>query len=145
MLALGEGALLERVLQRCAAEGLATSMTDISDGGLAIALAKAALRNGVGVRVLPAARSLSTLDVAYDLFAESGAGVVLTCDPAHVERVDAICAEVGPIFAQHIGDCEGEAVLFAIGDEGFGVPVEALRAAYTNTLPSQLAAEVVTA
>ena len=137
--------MLHRVLQRCAAEGLATSISDISDGGLAIAIAKASLKHGVGVRLLPTAQSVSTMDVAFDLFAEDGASVVLTCRPENRDRVDAICEEVGAIFSQHIGDCEGDAVLFAIGEEGFGVPISELRAAYAGTIPAQLAAEVVTA
>jgi len=144
-IALQDEAMLHRVLQRCAAEGLATSISDISDGGLAVAVAKAALVHGVGVRLLPVAHNVSTLDVASDLFAEDSSSVLLTCKPADMERVDAICGEVGGIFSQHIGDCEGDAVLFAIGDEGFGVPISELREAYSGTLPSQLAAEVVTA
>src|SRR5262249_21105784 len=42
---------LQRTLQAIAAEGLASSMSDISDGGIGVTYARAALANGIGAEI----------------------------------------------------------------------------------------------
>jgi phosphoribosylformylglycinamidine synthase len=69
---------LHRVLRRGAEEGLFHSASDISDGGLAVALAKSALAKGIGATLLSSAIA-GTVKQTSDLFNESSSAVVVTC------------------------------------------------------------------
>jgi phosphoribosylformylglycinamidine (FGAM) synthase-like enzyme len=136
---------LNLVLQSIATEGLATSMSDISDGGLAVALAKSSFPNNVGPSLFPS-RLLKPVDVLFDLFGEHGSSVILSCDPKNIERIQQIAEDHGTIFAQHVGDCvTGKFVIELENDPSVDLSITDIRAAYSSTLESQLAAEVVTA
>ena len=141
---LHDEAALHKVMQRLAKEELATSMSDVSDGGLAVAIAKATFAHTVGASLHPAAGLLDTEATVFDLFAENASSILVTCPPTHMERIDRICEEAGFIFAQHIGDCVPAHVSFGV-EEVEPIALADLRAAYSNTLESQLAAEVITA
>jgi phosphoribosylformylglycinamidine (FGAM) synthase-like enzyme len=87
---------------------------DISDGGLAVALAEAALHSGVGAR----------LDLPPDvvtLFGE-GCGQVILAMPASQVETDPLGSDVA---VRRIGE--------VAGDEILGVPLHALRAAWEGT------------
>ena len=66
--------------------GIATSAHDLSDGGLAQALAEAAMVSGIGARV-----SLEG-DAFVGLYAESAARAVITVDAGDLEELRALCA-----------------------------------------------------
>ena len=109
--------------------GLATSAHDLSDGGLAQALAEAALRDGVGATV--------TLDgdPFVGLFAESAARALVTVPEADADRLVALADRHG-VPATVIGRTGGDALEI----EGeFTVPLDELRAAWTATLPAVFA------
>ena len=94
---------LHRVLQRGMQEGLFHSAADISDGGLAVTLAKSGFSNRFGAMLLPSAVNGTVRQIA-DLFAETSSTVLVTCDPSVFERIEEITEEeVGSIFAQRIG------------------------------------------
>jgi phosphoribosylformylglycinamidine synthase len=133
---------LHLVLQSIADEGLARSMTDISDGGLAVALAKASLPNDIGPSIFPS-RLLGSMDTVFDLFGEHASSVILTCDPKHIERIEQIAEKQGTIFVQHIGDCISGRFVVELEDAPIDVPIVDLREAYTPALESQLVAEVL--
>jgi phosphoribosylformylglycinamidine synthase subunit PurL len=136
---------LHRVLQRGMQEGLFHSAADVSDGGLAVTLAKSGFSNGFGARLLPATAH-GTLRQIADLFAETSSAVVVTCDPSAFDRIEKITEEeVGSIFAQHIGVTGGNRLTIPFDDGGIDASLSELSSAYAGTLESQLAAEVVTA
>jgi phosphoribosylformylglycinamidine synthase II len=103
-----EAALLQyvrRAAPRC------SLVHDVSEGGLAVALAEAALHSGMGVR----------LDVGEDalaLFGEGAGQVLLALLPEQVE-VDPLGSDVAVRLIGEVG-----------GDDVLGVPLAALRAAW---------------
>jgi phosphoribosylformylglycinamidine synthase subunit PurL len=107
-------------------EQLLSAAHDVSDGGLAIALAEAALWRGVGVSV--------TLegDAFAGLFGESTARAVVACPDASVDRVLALAAEAGVPVAR-LGRTGGQSVAV---DGVFDVPLNELRGAHEGTLPA---------
>jgi len=121
----------ERSLALLLAEGvgLLTSAHDVSDGGVAQALAEAALRHGVGVSV-----SLAD-DVFLGLFAESAARAVVTVAESDVSALTEL-AERYDVPLARLGATGGDALVV----EGqFSVPLDELREAWTATLPAALA------
>jgi phosphoribosylformylglycinamidine (FGAM) synthase-like enzyme len=118
-----EGALGE-LLAALAREGRVTSAHDLADGGLAQALAEAALRYGTGARL--------TLDgdPFVALFSESGArAVVTTTDPEAVRAT----AEWAGVAVTELGTTGGD----SLAVEGLPeLPLTELRTAWTATLPA---------
>ena len=133
---------LHDVLQSVAKAGLATSAGDISDGGLAVALAKASFANGVGPSVFPS-RLLTVVDTVFDLFGEFGSSAIVTCDPKDIELIEKIAEERGSIFVQHIGDCITDKYVIELEDGAIDLEIRELHSAYAGALESQLAAEVL--
>jgi phosphoribosylformylglycinamidine synthase len=106
--------------------GLLTSAHDLSDGGLAVALAESALHRDIGCRV-----SLEG-DAFVGLYAESTARAIVTTTDA---------AALTDLAARHgvpltrLGTTGGTDVVV----EGqFSVPVEVIRDAWVATLPAAL-------
>ncbi|MFC5727367.1 phosphoribosylformylglycinamidine synthase subunit PurL [Nocardioides vastitatis] len=120
----------ERGLARLLADlvGIATSAHDLSDGGLAQALAEATLVSGIGARV--------TLegDAFLALFTESAARAIVTVPDYELDELAALCARHGVPMAE-IGTTGGTALEV---DGQFSVPLDELRAAWTATLPAAL-------
>ena len=136
---------LHRVLQRATLEGLLHSAADISDGGLAVTLARGSLQSGIGVSLFSAGVNGLTKQIA-DLFGESSSSVVVTCDPSSIERIEKITEEeIGSIFAQHIGTTGGKRITIPFDDGQIDASLTELRPLFSATLPTQFAAEVVTA
>jgi phosphoribosylformylglycinamidine synthase len=121
----------ERSLSRLLVDGveLLTSAHDLSDGGLAQALAESCLRHGVGAAVaLPG-------DPFLDLFSESAARAVVTVLPEDADRLVALAEEHG-VPLTPLGETRGD-VLAVEGQ--FEIPVDELRTAWTATIPAALA------
>jgi phosphoribosylformylglycinamidine synthase len=133
---------LHAVLQTVAREQRATSMTDISDGGLAVALAKASFPNNVGPSIFPS-RLLDPISTVFDLFGEFGSSAILSCDPKHIARIEEIAEAEGVIFVQHIGDCVAGRFVVELEDAPIDIAIADLFRPYSDALESQLAAEVV--
>ena len=115
-----------------AAVGLVTSAHDLSDGGLAQALAESTLRHMCGVTV--------TLDVVHEdpfvaLFAESTGRVLVTVPHADVDRLTALAGEHGvPIVA--LGTTGGDTLSVSAL---FDINLLELRSTWMATLPAALA------
>ena len=136
---------LHRVLRRGAEESLFHSAADISDGGMAVTLAKSSFPHKVGATLFPAAVT-GALKQTVDLFGEHSSAVIVTCDPSAFERIEKITEEeVGSIFAQHIGTTGGDRLVIPFEDGEVDAPLAELRNVFSTALDSQLAAEVVTA
>ncbi|MBM0127277.1 phosphoribosylformylglycinamidine synthase subunit PurL [Pimelobacter simplex] len=108
--------------------GVATSAHDLSDGGLAQALAEAAMVSGIGARV-----SLEG-DAFVGLYAESAARAIVTVDAGDLEELRALCAR-HDVPMTELGTTGGD-VLAVEGQ--FEVALGELREAWTATLPAAL-------
>ncbi len=146
VLDLAEEATLHHALQNLAAQGLVCSATDISDGGFLTAAAKAALASDLGADLNPFARDAEPFSSSEVLFAEIGSSVVATCNPAHLDQIKAVLAQTPGAYAAPVGKVTGSSLRVTInGHTIISAPLDDLRAAFSHTLESQLAAEVVTA
>ncbi len=108
--------------------GVATSAHDLSDGGLAQALAEAAMVSGVGARVALEG------DAFVGLFSESTARAIVTVPADKVEELMTVAARHG-VPATELGTTGGD--LLAVEGQ-FEVALDELRAAWTATLPAAL-------
>ena len=119
---------LADVLAGAAADGLLEAAHDLSEGGLAIALAECCLDQGVGCQVtLPG-------DLFTQLFSESAARAVVAVRPG-CERAFAALAARSGVPATELGVAGGDSLVVR---GGFGIHVDELAAAHAGTLPSAL-------
>jgi phosphoribosylformylglycinamidine synthase len=117
---------LATLIAAAAAEGVLASAHDISDGGLAIALAESCIHGGRGCAVtLPG-------DPFAALFSESSARAVISVTPGREADFAALGAEHG-VPATVLGTTAGDTLTI----EGtFQIPVTELRQVWTATLPA---------
>ncbi|HET7682350.1 MAG TPA: phosphoribosylformylglycinamidine synthase subunit PurL [Marmoricola sp.] len=120
----------EQALSRLLVEGVGflTSAHDLSDGGLAQALAESCLRNDVGAAVALGG------DAFVALFSESAARALVTVRPGDTDRLVALAQEHG-VPLTPLGETGG-AVLAVEGQ--FDIPLTELREAWTGTLPAAM-------
>ncbi|UUW90167.1 phosphoribosylformylglycinamidine synthase subunit PurL [Pimelobacter simplex] len=120
----------ERALARLLKDlvGVATSAHDLSDGGLAQALAEAAMVSGIGATVALEG------DAFVGLFAESAARAVVTVATGDLDELRALCAR-HDVPLTELGTTGGEALVV---EGAFDVPLAELRDAWTATLPAAL-------
>jgi len=117
---------LAGLLAAAAAAGLLAAAHDLSDGGLAVALAESCLRGGTGCRVrLPG-------DPFTALFSESAARAVVAVRPGAVAGFDALRAAHG-VPGQTIGRTGGGDLVV---QDWFAIPLAELAAAHTAVLPA---------
>jgi phosphoribosylformylglycinamidine synthase subunit PurL len=117
---------LAALMITAAQEGLLSSAHDLSDGGLAIALAESCLRGGRGARVtLPG-------DPFTALFSESAARAIVSVQPGREREFEALCAK-NEIPATVLGET-GSDTLTVEGT--FEVPLAELRQVWEGTLPA---------
>ncbi len=146
VLDLAEEATLHRALAHLSSLGLLHSAADISDGGFLVAVTKAALGAHIGAELDLSARDGEPFSSTEVLFAEIGSSVVATCDSARLDDVRAALQQVPGAFAAPLGKVTGTSLRVNInGQTAVAAPLADLAAAFSNTLESQLAAEVVTA
>ncbi|MCL8251588.1 phosphoribosylformylglycinamidine synthase subunit PurL [Aeromicrobium fastidiosum] len=123
---------LADLMVEAARAGVVESAHDLSDGGLAMALAEAAFRHGVGVTV-------DLDDPFVELFSESSArAMVVVAEDRHDAFVD--LAEKHGVELASVGRTGGDAIEVV---DWFSVPVAELRAAWQATLPAVLGAHLV--
>ncbi len=89
---LEKEAALQKTVIELIQQGLVDSAHDCADGGLAVALAEKAFAKGVGARVNLAANGLPA---EFALFGEDASRIVLSCDQAHVSRIQQIAEKHG--------------------------------------------------
>ena len=114
------------LLAAAARAGLLDAAHDVSDGGLAIALAESCLAGGHGCRV-----SLPGDEFTF-LFSESAARVVVAVMPGSEAEFAGLCAAHG-VPATPLGTAGGDRLEVA---GGFAVPLDELAAAHQGTLPA---------
>jgi phosphoribosylformylglycinamidine synthase subunit PurL len=117
---------LAALIAAAAARGLLASAHDLSDGGLAIALAESCLRGERGCRVSLAG------DPFIELFSESAARAVVSVTPGQEAEFAALC-EANEIPATVLGVTGGD--ILAV-EATFEVPVDEFRRVWEGTLPA---------
>jgi phosphoribosylformylglycinamidine synthase II len=132
---------LADILVNASRDGLVDAAHDLSEGGLAQALAEACLRYGVGARVwLDEICDRDDVSPFAALFAESTSRAVVAVPRSEEVRFTDMCAARGIPFARigvvDDGDQGGEPVLDVQGL--FTVPLAQLREAHERTLPAAL-------
>jgi phosphoribosylformylglycinamidine (FGAM) synthase-like enzyme len=117
---------LARVMAAAADRGLLTAAHDLSDGGLAVALAESCLTGGVGCQVtLPG-------DPFTLLFSESAGRAVVAVRPGAEAEFATLCAQEDlPAFV--IGATGGTSLEVS---EAFEIPLADLAAVHRAVLPS---------
>ncbi|MCT0231168.1 phosphoribosylformylglycinamidine synthase subunit PurL [Synechococcus sp. CS-1324] len=131
---------LQGLLRQAISRGLVASAHDLSDGGLAVAVAECCIASGLGAQlILPA--GASRLDRL--LFAEGGARVLVSVSerqlPAWQHLLSA--SGVGPVPAMRLGQVEGDGRL-AINlatQPVLNAEVATLAALYEQAIPRRLA------
>jgi phosphoribosylformylglycinamidine synthase len=117
---------LAALLAAAIADGLLAAAHDLSDGGLAVALAESCLRGGTGCTVrLPE-------DPFTTLFSESAARAVVAVRPGS-ETAFGQLAEAHGVPAAGIGSTGGDSLTV---DGCFAIPLAELAAVHTRTLPA---------
>jgi phosphoribosylformylglycinamidine synthase II len=132
---------LGEILVNASRQGLVSAAHDLSEGGLAVALAEASLRNRVGARVwLDEVCTRDGVDAFTVLFSESSARAIVAVPRSEQVAFTDLCASRG--FAQTtIGVVEGsgdDPVLDVKGQ--FSLSLSDLHRAHAATLPTIFAA-----
>jgi len=115
-LQLIEEAELHKCLAKLADERLLHSARDISDGGIAVALAEGCFAKGIGVRVeVPG--GLSGTPTACALFAEHASEVLISCAPESLEKIKAVVDDHGDVKAISLGSTVADRVEIRINGQ----------------------------
>ncbi|MEO6965786.1 MAG: phosphoribosylformylglycinamidine synthase subunit PurL [Acidobacteriaceae bacterium] len=137
-LQLAGEAALHKHLAKLADAGLLHSARDISDGGIAVALAEGCFAGHVGVRVsMP--DSVADEPICCHLFAEHASAVIVTCAPESVEKISKIVEDSGLVTALTIGSTISERVeLSARGQLMISESITSLLESWRRGLPDAL-------
>jgi phosphoribosylformylglycinamidine synthase subunit PurL len=132
---------LAALMAAAASAGVLASAHDLSEGGLAVALAESCLRAGVGCRISlagivdPDAESDSVgrpLDPASALFSESAGRAIVSIAPGREAEFAALC-EAHLVPSTVLGLTGGDALAV---DGAFEVPLDELERVWQATLPA---------
>ncbi|HEY6374479.1 MAG TPA: phosphoribosylformylglycinamidine synthase subunit PurL [Edaphobacter sp.] len=146
VLDLQEEAALHKALVALAEKGLLASAGDLSDGGCAVAFAKACFPRELGVRVSMQLGSDEPFAVTERLFSEIGSSVIASADPAKIEEIQAVLKEHPGVWSFRLGDvADGNFEIVINGKAVIDEPLKALKSVWAGAMEAQLADEVVTA
>jgi len=142
---------LHQLLSKLTEMSYITSAFDVSDGGLAVSLARATFEKRIGASV-ELENILFALNTSV-LFGETAATAIVTCNSEVAKSLEELSRTYKKLTVTHIGVTTKENFSIQVeGGECAEVPggkiacsLSSLHAAYSGTLESQLAAEVVTA
>jgi phosphoribosylformylglycinamidine synthase II len=109
-LELAREAALQKAVIEIVQAGLAESVHDCSDGGVAVTLAESSFAKGIGFKVNLNSRGLPP---EFVLFGEDASRVVISCDPAKLAGIQRIAAGRG-IAAESIGETASERAEMAV-------------------------------
>jgi phosphoribosylformylglycinamidine synthase len=124
---LQEQARTLQAVRAAARSGLLRTAHDVAEGGLAVALAEAAIAGGIGVRARIEADDFETA-----LFGEGPGGVVVALSPDSFEELTAICGDV-PL--RRLGETADKDIVLEGPVATLSVQVEEAIKAYTEALP----------
>jgi phosphoribosylformylglycinamidine synthase subunit PurL len=131
---------LHRMLAILARRKLIHSACDISDGGIAVALAQSAFAKGIGA-IIEQDQSLLAHPL-FGLFAEPASTILVTADHGDVSEIDAIASKHNFLSA-HIGTTGGSRLeIFVDGDPFISAPLSELRTLWASALEANIHDEV---
>jgi phosphoribosylformylglycinamidine synthase len=126
---------LGEILVSASRQGLVSAAHDLSEGGLAVALAEASLRNGVGARIwLDEVCGRDGVDAFTLLFSESAGRAIVSVSGSEQLSFTDLCASRGLAHAC-IGVVEDEGSALDVQGH-FILPLDELGKAHTSTLPA---------
>ena len=132
---------LQSFLQAVAARKLVASASDISDGGIAVALAQASFPHAIGATVAQDP-SLASHPL-FGLFAEVASTVLLTAEPKKIAEIEEL-AEKYSLNIARIGTTGSDRLEVTVyGDSFISAPIADLRAAWAPALEAALHDEVL--
>ena len=132
---LEKEAELQKAVIEMIQHGLAESVHDCADGGLAVALAEKAFPKTVGARVNLASGGLFSESL---LFGEDASRIVISCDPAKVARIKEVAGSHG-VDAEILGETIPERLEISLdGTLVVSAAISELSAAYEGALESAL-------
>jgi len=120
------------IVRSLVARGLVASIHDVSDGGLATALAECSIASGLGAEV-DASSLAADGDVA--LFGEGPGGWVVSVPP---EDADAFARETAALGALELGTVGGNRLIAAATAASLAIPVTELRDAWEAGIANRL-------
>jgi phosphoribosylformylglycinamidine synthase len=130
---LQEQARTLQAVRETTRSGLVKAAHDISEGGVAVALAEMAIPAGIGVRAdLSGLESNANAPAKDELFGESPGGVLLAVARDAVDEVARLCGEV-PVL--RIGETGGSAVELTGSTASLSLQVNQARSAYEEAVP----------
>ncbi len=119
---------------------LIRSACDISDGGIAVALAQSAFTKGIGATVAQDPSLLA--HPLFGLFAEPASTILVTTDHSNLSEIDAIAGQHN-FFSAHIGTTGGSKIEITVDGETFiSAPLAELRTIWASALEANLHNEV---
>ena len=143
-LEISEEVELHRCLAALVDARLITSASDISDGGISVALAKSCFTKGVGAVVSLDHFTGDTPTV--ELFNEEASAVLVTCTDETYDELIEVCGRFALLTARDIGTTGGKMLdVFTPSGSAISESVASLRKAWADSLELQLASEVVPA
>ena len=115
---------------RLVGDGISPCLHDISDGGLAVAVAEMAIASGVGVTV--------DYEDWQTLFSEDPHRFVFAADPDRASEIEAIAEESG-VSVRRIGGIAGDSIQLRRGGASAVVDLQVATETYRNAIPRRLA------
>jgi phosphoribosylformylglycinamidine synthase len=115
------------VVRGAVREGLVASAHDVSEGGLAVALAECCIAGGIGARVELRSPEL--------LFGEGPGGVVVSGPPESIDRLAETAAESGFL---RLGEVGGELLVASAPAASLSVPVAQLVSTFESGIPAKV-------
>ena len=132
---------LHTLLQILADRQLVSSARDISDGGIAVALAQAAFAHGIGAQV-EQEQSLMVHPL-FGVFAEPASTMIVTANPSRVSAIEELADEYS-FYAVRIGTTGGDRLELSVyGDTFISAPLSELRKPWATSLEATLHDEVM--
>ena len=118
------------LVREAARSGRLTSIHDVSDGGLGVALAECCIAGGIGAEV-----ELEWPGLAPMLWGEGPGGYVVSGPP---EAVDELAGTAGEVPVRRLGAVGGDALAIAAGAARLRVQVTDLKTAHEQAIPDLL-------
>jgi phosphoribosylformylglycinamidine synthase len=133
-------ASLHQLLAELVWQKLIRSACDVSDGGIAVALAQASFAKGIGATVEQDPSLLA--HPLFGLFAEPASTVLLATKPENISEIEALASEYN-ILSARIGTTGGSRLEIKVEGETFiSAPLAELRTLWANALEATLHDEV---
>jgi phosphoribosylformylglycinamidine synthase II len=137
---LGAEADLHKLLAELAWQKLISSARDISDGGIAVALAQGTFEKGIGAKVEQDPSLLA--HPLFGLFAEPASTILVTTHPSNVSVIGKLASEHNFLSAR-IGTTGGSRLEISVdGDSFISAPLAELQTLWASALEANLHGEV---